>query len=85
MVRIAQGLFYSNAMLMAQGYHAPKKLPSFEKAFPDRKAGKSAQSTVKAGRVISQIEAIGNMKLWSAAFAAREARLAKASKGDNLQ
>lgn len=42
-LRIQQALTYAGAQLIALAVNNPKKMPSFDKAFPDRSARKKAQ------------------------------------------
>lgn len=37
-LRQAQALAYSHAVLIAHGYHNPKRMPSFDQAFPGLEA-----------------------------------------------
>lgn len=63
-LRRAQAVAYSLAQLATTGVHQPRRMPSFDKAFPDRKAG-AAQA-----RAQTPDEALRNMEAWSAAWAA---------------
>lgn len=61
-IRREQGLAYSQAQLIAYAFHAPKKMPAFDKVFPDGSKPKAVQSP----------EAIyAAMRAWSERLGAR--------------
>lgn len=64
-MRMLQGVAYSQAHLIGWAFHEPKKMPKFEKVFPDRRK-RPAQSPE---------EMYHAMRQWTAVFeAARKGR-----------
>lgn len=59
--RQGQALAYSLAHLTATGFHQPKKMPKFDKVFPDRKTAAAADQAPD--------EAARNMDYWMRAMA----------------
>ena len=60
LIRAAQAVAYSVAVLTGAAINNPKKMPSFNKAFPDGKAG--------AARVQTTTEATANLNAWANAI-----------------
>ncbi len=64
-LRHDQQVAYTVAQLVAVAVNNPRKMPDFEKVFPDRRSALASKAITQAPE-----EALLNMKLWMAAAAA---------------
>lgn len=69
LMRMAQAVAYSHAQLTGAAFHQPRKMPSFDRAFPDRRDGEVQRQTPD--------QALAAMKSWTAALAAYQNQQAR--------
>ncbi len=60
LIRAAQAVAYSVAVLTGSAINNPKKMPSFDKAFPDKAAG--------SPKVQTEAETAANLNAWTSAI-----------------